>query len=163
MRILGIDPGSTRIGFGLIANKKGQQTLLKSGLLKITSSNKEKRLLELADSYKKLLEKEKPDLVAIEKLFFVKNIKTGLEVAQSRGTIIFLTAQENIPLVEYAPSEVKLNVTGSGSADKKAVAKMVKRILKTEKIKGPDDVFDALAIAITAANHVKFKSLTFSK
>ncbi len=171
MRILGIDPGSTRIGYGIIETGSSAGSLhgsstgslrvgsdlkfIKSGLLKIKSSDKEERLLELAKSYEQLLKKEKPDLAAIEKLYFVKNIKTGLEVAQSRGIIIFLTRKQKITIVEYAPSEVKLNITGYGNADKKAVAKMVKLILKTGEIKGPDDVFDALAIAITAANNQK--------
>jgi crossover junction endodeoxyribonuclease RuvC len=153
MRILGIDPGSARIGFGLIEAEGSKLELIKSGLLKIESSDKEDRLLELANSFEKLVEEEKPDLVSIEKLFFVKNIKTGMDVAQSRGIIILICKQKKVAIVEYAPSEIKMNITGSGNADKKAVAKMVKMILKTDKITGPDDVYDAIAIAITAANN----------
>ncbi|MEK7149488.1 MAG: crossover junction endodeoxyribonuclease RuvC [Patescibacteria group bacterium] len=156
MKILGIDPGTTRIGYGVISAHGSDLQYLSSGLLKIISFDKEKRLLELATEYESLLKKEKPDLVSLEKLYFVKNVKTGLEVAQSRGVIIFLTKQNKIPIVEYTPSEMKLNITGSGNADKKAVAKMVRLILKTDEIKGPDDVFDAVAIAIVAANHAKF-------
>lgn len=153
MRILGIDPGSTRIGYGLIESKGSKLELIKSGLLKIESDNKEERLLELANSFEKLLDAEKPDLVSVEKLYFVKNIKTGMDVAQSRGIIILLCRRKKVEIVEYAPSEIKMNITGSGNADKKAVAKMVKMTLKTDKITGPDDVYDAIAIAITAANN----------
>lgn len=160
MKILGIDPGSTRIGYGVIKAVSSELEYLNSGLLKISSFDKEKRLLELADSYEKILNQEKPDLVSLEKLYFVKNMKTGLEVAQSRGIIILLTKQKKIPIVEYTPSEMKLNITGSGNADKKAVAKMVKIILKTDEIKGPDDVFDAVAIAIVAANNLKFMKIS---
>ena len=160
MKILGIDPGTTRIGYGVIDAEGANLKYLSSGLLKITSSDKEKRLLELATEYEMLLKKEKPDLVSLEKLYFAKNVKTGMEVAQSRGVLIFLTKQNKIPLVEFSPSEVKMNVAGSGNADKSAVGKMVRLILKTDEIKGPDDVFDAVAIAIAAANNVKITKLT---
>ena len=156
MKILGIDPGSTRVGYGVIESNGSELKYIKSGLLKILSSDKEKRLMELADSFGELLKTENPDLVSLEKLYFVKNVKTGMEVAQSRGIIILLTKQNKTPIAEYTPSEVKLNITRSGNADKNAVAKMVKLILKTEEIKGPDDVYDAVAIAIVAANNLKF-------
>lgn len=159
MLILGLDPGSTRVGYGLIKKDNGQFRFVKSGLLKIVSKDKSERLLELEKSFRKLLEKHKPDIVALEKLYFVKNLKTGLEVAQSRGVLTLLIAQRKISLLEYTPSAVKLNVAGYGSADKKAVAKMAAKILKIDKIDGPDDVSDALAIALTAANSYKFIEL----
>ncbi|MEE8131718.1 MAG: crossover junction endodeoxyribonuclease RuvC [Candidatus Paceibacterota bacterium] len=159
MKILGIDPGSTRVGYGLIKKDGSQFRFIKSGLLKIVSKDKSHRLLELEKSFRELLEKSKPDIVAIEKLYFVKNMKTGLEVAQSRGVLTLLTVQHKISLLEYTPSEVKLNVAGYGSADKKAVAKMVAKILKIDKISGPDDISDALAVALTAANNYKFDKL----
>ena len=160
MRILGIDPGSARMGYGVIEANGSSLKLIDSGLLKIESFDKEERLLELASSFEKILEKEKPDLVSIEKLYFVKNIKTGMDVAQSRGIIIFLAKKQKVPIVEYTPSEIKMNITGNGNADKKAVEKMVKMILKigAGEIKGPDDVFDAVAIAITAANNARFEN-----
>lgn len=151
MKILGIDPGSTRAGYGLIEKDGSKLSLVASGLLDIKTVDKEQRLLELAESYEKLLKEHKPDLVSLEKLYFVKNIKTGMDVAQSRGVIIFLTKQNNVPIVEYAPSEVKLAVSGYGSADKKAVEKMVKLILNCPELKAIDDVFDALAAAIAAS------------
>lgn len=157
MLILGIDPGSTRVGYGIIKKDGNEFSFVKSGLLKIISKNKNLRLLELEKSFRKLLEQHKPDIVALEKLFFVKNLKTGLEVAQARGVLTLLAVQRKIPILEYTPSEVKLNVAGYGSADKKAVAKMVVKILKLDEINGPDDISDALAIALTAANNYKFQ------
>ena len=156
MKILGIDPGSTRAGYGLIEIKNGEYKLLKSGILKISATDKHKRLLELAHSYSVLLKKEKPDLAAFEKLFFVKNIKTGMEVAQSRGVLVLITLENKIDFVELAPSEIKLNIAGYGNADKKAVAKMAARIIGIDKIEGPDDVSDAVAIALVASFQNKF-------
>lgn len=153
MKILGIDPGTTRIGYGLIESKGNTITLLDSGLLRITATDAHLRLVDLADSYTKLLKKEKPELVSFEKLFFAKNVKTGLAVAQARGVLLYLTTKEGIPFLEFSPSEIKSNIAGYGSADKHAVATMVKRITGVAAIKGPDDVTDAIAIAIVASNH----------
>ena len=153
MIILGLDPGSVRIGYGLIEKNKNKLTLVKSGLLKIKSRDKQQRLLELEKDFSKLIKKNKPDLIAMEKLFFMKNLKTALEVAQSRGVLTLIIVKHKIPLLEFSPSEIKIAVTGYGMADKKAVAKMISLILKTGEIKGPDDVTDAVATAITAANY----------
>lgn len=158
MRILGIDPGSTRIGYGLIENQNGKEKLLMAGLLKISSQNKERRLVEAAKTYKSVLEKGKPDLVAIEKLYFVKNLKTGIEVAQTRGVLMMLTAENNVSILELTPAEIKMNITGRGNSDKKAVAQMSCRILGIEKIKGPDDVSDAVAAALSASQIYKFSN-----
>lgn len=159
MKILGIDPGTTRIGYGLIESKGNSITLLPSGLLDIAAKTTHDRLVDLATSYTALLHKEQPELVAFEKLFFAKNVTTALEVAQARGVLLYLTAQAGIPFLEFSPSEVKTSVAGHGAADKVAVATMVKRITGMKEIPGPDDVTDAIAIAITGANHAKFKHL----
>lgn len=154
MLILGLDPGSTRVGYGLIKKQRGGLKLIASGLLKINSQNKNQRLLEIEKSLSRLIKKHQPDLAAIEKLFFMKNLKTALEVAQSRGVLTLTIVKGKIPLLEFSPSEVKIAATGYGSADKQAVAKMVKKILKTNEISKIDDVSDALATAICAAHSV---------
>ncbi len=156
MKILGVDPGSQRIGYGLIEDRGGEAKLLSAGLLKISSQNKAQRLVEAAKEYKKILQKEKPDLAAIEKLYFVKNLKTGIEVAQTRGVLMMLTAENKIPFLELTPSEIKMNVAGQGNSDKKSVARMAAFILKVKKIEGPDDVSDALAAALAASLIYKF-------
>lgn len=153
MLILGLDPGSTRVGYGFIKKNKNELTLIKSGLLKVISKEKHQRLVEIEKHLLRLIKKNKPRLIAMEKLFFMKNLKTALEVAQSRGVLTLIITKYKIPLLEFSPLEIKIAVTGYGMADKKAVAKMISLILKTEEIKGVDDVTDAIAIAITAANY----------
>jgi len=149
MIILGIDPGTSRIGYGLI-NKNSKLTMLAYGTLEISNRD----LLALSLKFEKLLKKFKPELMAIEKLYFAKNTKTALNVAQAQGAIILKTLEHKIKIVEYSPNEIKQTVTGYGKADKKAVALMVKNFLHLKDLKGYDDASDALAIAITAAHHL---------
>ncbi|MEK7549023.1 MAG: crossover junction endodeoxyribonuclease RuvC [Patescibacteria group bacterium] len=158
MLILGLDPGSTRIGYGIIKKEKNDLKLVASGLLKILSKDKSQRLLEAEKSLSEILKKYSIDLAALEKLFFMKNLKTAIEVSQTRGVLTLLVVKHKIPLLEFSPSEVKIAATGYGSADKRAVAKMIGKILKTDKISKVDDISDALAIAIAAALKVKFIS-----
>lgn len=150
MKILGIDPGSTRVGYGLIKKEKNSLKFIRAGLLKITAKNKNQKLVDLEKSFSQLLKKEKPDLVALEKLYFVKNLKTALEVSQSRGVLVLVILKNKLPLIEISPSEVKLMVSGDGRASKKAVAKMVGYFLKINTAKQIDDISDALALAIAA-------------
>ena len=152
IKILGIDPGSSRTGWGLIEKQGGNLKLLDAGIIEIKTKNPNEKLFYLTRDFQKLLQKTKPKVVAVEKLFFTKNIKTGIEVAQTRGAIILEVTKYKIPIVELSPSEVKLAVTGYGLSDKKGVAKMVAKILNTEKLVGFDDASDALAIAIAATN-----------
>ncbi|MCL5004860.1 MAG: crossover junction endodeoxyribonuclease RuvC [Patescibacteria group bacterium] len=153
MLILGIDPGSTRVGYGLIKKNKNDLSLIKCGLLKIKSKDKAQRLLEIEKDFSSLIARTKPDLVILEKLFFMKNMKTALEVAQSRGVLTLLATKSKIPLLEFSPSEIKIGVTGYGRADKKAIAKMAAKILKVPEFKEIDDVTDAIAAAITGAHY----------
>ncbi len=155
MKILGVDPGSTRVGYGLIEKEGSHLRFIRAGLLKISSQDKGERLLELEKSFSRLLKKEKPDLAVLEKLYFVKNMKTALEVAQSRGVLTLTIIKYKIPLLEYTPLEIKQGVTGYGFADKESVAKMVGKILKIGKISKYDDVTDALAAAILGSNNPK--------
>ena len=148
MKILGVDPGSARVGYGIIKKEKDDLKLIKAGLLKIVSKDKNERLLQLEKSFSQLLKKERPDLAVLEKLYFMRNLKTALEVAQARGVLTLIIAKRKILLLEYTPLEIKQAVTGYGRADKKSVAKMVAKILKINKISKYDDVSDALAAAI---------------
>lgn len=150
MVILGIDPGSVRIGYGLIKKEVGGIKHLESGLFKLPPARKEDKLLALEKEIKTLIRKFQPDLGAVEKLYFTKNRKTGLEVAQARGVIIATLAKANLPFVELAPSEVKLAAAGHGQAAKSEVAKMVFLTLKLPQQRQIDDATDALAIAIAA-------------
>ena len=152
MKILGIDPGSTRVGYGVIDKEGGNLKFLRAGLLKISAKNKNQRLVDLEKSFILLLKKEKPDLVALEKLYFVKNQKTALEVGQSRGILVLIITKNKLPLIEISPSEAKSIVSGDGRASKKAVAKMVGYCLKIDTAGQIDDATDALALAIAAAS-----------
>lgn len=155
-KILGIDPGTVRIGYGLIEKRGSQLSLLKSGLLKITSSEKIERLYELEKNFQKLLKEAKPELVALEKLYFLKNQKTAFDVAEARGILLVNIYKAGVPLVEFSPPQIKSAVAGYGKADKAAVAKMAAKTLGLESIKAIDDVTDAIAIAIAASSEAVF-------
>lgn len=157
MIILGIDPGSTRAGYGVIDFFKNHILFIDGGIIKVDSKDKNKRLVELESSFEKVIKKHKPELAGIEKLYFVKNLKTGMEVAQSRGILMLLMAKQNIPIFEFTPLEVKQGITGYGTADKKAVEIMVKKTLKIKDLNQPDDVYDALAIAIITGYETRNK------
>ena len=152
MKILGIDPGTSRIGYGLIETSDGLK-LVRHGVIEPKQKSLQEKISRLSVYFRKLLDESRPDLAAIEKLFFAKNRKTAMEVAQARGAILSILLENGVPVVEYAPNEVKAQVAGYGLADKVGVAKMVKLILKIDELPGYDDASDALAIAITAANN----------
>ena len=152
MIILGIDPGSVRIGYGVIRKKQGQLIHLESGLLKLPQADYGSRLVAIEEELSKLLKKTQPSRVGLEKLFFVKNVKTALDVAQARGVIISAITRRFIPLFEVAPSEVKVAVAGDGGAPKGSVAKMVNYILDLQERRVVDDITDALAVAIAISN-----------
>lgn len=163
MKILGIDPGTTRIGYGLIKSSGGDFRSVRHGILEITPGGSVPKLLELGKRFEALLKKLKPEAVAIEKLYFSNNQKTAIAVAEARGVLRFITGRLGLPLLEYGPQEVKLALTNNGRADKTAVKMMVCRTLNLKDIKGPDDVADALAIAITGAAHARMRLLTQKK
>lgn len=153
MRVLGIDPGYAIVGYGAIDFTKNRFAVLtygaittKAGLLFST------RLEEIYNDMLVLLEKTKPDAIAIEKLFFNTNTTTAMDVAHARGVILLAAKQKGVPVYEYTPPQVKSAVTGYGMAEKKQVMEMTKNILSLEKIPKPDDTADALAIAICHAH-----------
>ncbi|HQA95951.1 MAG TPA: crossover junction endodeoxyribonuclease RuvC [Candidatus Colwellbacteria bacterium] len=150
LKVLGIDPGSHRIGFGLV-EKSGRELSAKDyGVIEFKSGETSDRLVLLEKEMEKLIEKTKPSIVAVERLYFSQNRTTGMMVAESRGIIMLSAKKANIPTVEYDPTTVKLRVTGYGLSDKKAVMKMVKILLNLQNFNGIDDASDALAIAIVA-------------
>ncbi len=151
MTILGIDPGTSRIGYGVIKKERGALMFLDAGILKVKNKNPQHALLEIKNGLASLVKKWRPDVLAVEKLYFSKNQKTAMEVAQARGVILLAGLEARIEIKEYAPNEIKSGVAGYGFADKKAIAKMVNLILRTPRLKIIDDASDALAIAIFAA------------
>ena len=147
MIILGIDPGTVRMGYGLI-EKGGSLKLVSYGVLGSTNKNQVDRLHYIGTELKKLIKKYKPDVMGVEKVYFSKNKKTALSVAESRGVVLFVAGSLGVPVLEFTPSDIKRVVSGDGSCDKKTLTKVVAITLGEKEIKGPDDASDALAIAI---------------
>jgi crossover junction endodeoxyribonuclease RuvC len=152
MIILGIDPGTSRIGYGLVRKEGGKLKHLESGLVKFPENDQREKLVILEEEIKKVIDEHKPDRVGVEKLYFTKNKKTALSVAEARGVILNTIIKSGTPFFEIGPGEVKLAVTGDGRATKAAVAKMVNYFLELGSRKVVDDVSDALAIAIAVSN-----------
>lgn len=152
MRILGIDPGIATIGFGLIAADKGNTSMLSYGAITTPAGlSLSKRLYQIDRDMEDLIGQLKPDVIAVEELFFNTNITTGIAVAHGRGVLLCAAERCGIPLYEYTPSQVKLAVTGYGKAEKRQVMDMTRRLLKLSAVPKPDDAADALALALCHA------------
>ena len=149
MRILGIDPGVATIGFGLVEADRTGARLLQYGVITTPPGIPlSSRLCQISRDMVQLLEQFKPDEIAVEELFFSKNITTGIAVAHGRGVILLEVERSGVPVFEYTPMQVKQAVAGYGGADKRQVMLMTQRLLKMPEIPRPDDAADALAIAI---------------
>jgi len=156
MIILGIDPGTAITGYGIIKFRGGKMKVLCSGQINTSKdTNHEIRLKEIYNAVTKLINEHKPDVLAVEKLFFFKNAKTLIPVSQSRGIILLAGAKKKIPIYEFTPLQVKMEITGYGRADKKEVQNKVTEILGLDEIPKPDDIADALGIALTCANFLE--------
>lgn len=153
--ILGIDPGIADTGWGVI-EKQGQKiTMLDCGSISTPAKTEFiERLNTLHQELSAIIKKYKPEAVSVEELFFCKNVKTALVVGQARGVVLMTIAQNNLPIFEFTPLQVKQALTSYGKADKKQVGAMVKVMLNLKSIPKPDDAADALAIAITCCNSV---------
>ncbi len=149
MLVLGIDPGTAITGYGLVEWREGKERLVKSGVI-ITSSCMEMpmRLCKINRDLDILIKEFKPDAMAIEQLFFHRNSKTVITVAQARGVAIMTAACLGVQVAEYTPLQVKQAVVGYGNAEKRQVQLMVQRILSMSQLPKPDDAADALAVAI---------------
>ena len=151
MIILGIDPGTARIGYSLLCKKENTGVdLITYGCLELPNKKQAERLVEISRLISNLIAQYHPKVLAIEKLFFTKNAKTALSVAEARGVIINAAASLNLEVLEFTPLEVKVAVTGYGKAEKKEIQKMVCLLLNLKKIPQPDDASDAIAIGLTA-------------
>jgi len=149
MIILGIDPGVATIGFGVIRAERQKNTLLRYGVITTPAGLPlSSRLLQISNDMDELIDTFKPDEIAVEELFFSKNITTGIAVAHGRGVILLAAEKKGIPIFEYTPMQVKQAVAGYGGADKRQVMLMTQRLLGMKEVPRPDDAADALAIAI---------------
>ncbi|MDP2837725.1 MAG: crossover junction endodeoxyribonuclease RuvC [Candidatus Moranbacteria bacterium] len=160
MRILGIDPGTATVGWGIIDIAGGKTISVAFGHISTSKEHSpEKRLAEIAHDLTAIVKKYQPGEAAIEELFFFKNQKTVIAVAQARGCIVLTLDQLCVNISGYTPLEVKQALTNYGRADKTQVQLMVKAILKLKSIPKPDDVADALAIALCHASRRKMESV----
>lgn len=155
MKILGIDPGSTSMGFAVLDEKNGQLTVIDYGTTAIKATSLVDKLMLLADQLEEILLKHKPTVAGVEKLFLARNKKTAFEVSHARGVILLTLARAGVAVHEITPNEVKVAVTNYGGADKQMIAKMVKAILKIENLRGDDNAADALAVGIATAGLMK--------
>ena len=160
LRVLGIDPGTATIGWGIVEEKNGKLEALAYGHIATSpKKSEEARLLEIAEDLQKIISCHKPREASVEKLFFFKNQKTVMGVSQGRGAILLTLAQNKVKIAGYTPLEVKQAITGYGRAEKKQIQFMTKEILGLERVPKPDDTADALALAICHLNSRKLKGL----
>ncbi len=148
MIILGIDPGTTRIGFGVIEANNNSLRCLDYGILSVADKNSSNIYTNIVNQVSELIKKHGPDIAAIERLFFFKNQKTVISVSQMRGAIMYALESNNLPIQEFTPLQVKMAVANYGRAEKKQIQTMIRLILKLKNEVKPDDAADALAIAI---------------
>ena len=152
MRIIGIDPGLARVGYGIIEVSKDKKVLLDCGVIETSKKQKEEyRLYEIFKDLNELINLWNPNIAAVEKFFFYKS-STTISVVQARGVIMMVLASKKIQVSEYSPAQIKLTIAGTGKASKKEVIEAVMYNLKLEKPPKPDDSADALAIALTKLN-----------
>jgi len=153
MLILGIDPGTALIGIGLV-NYQNKKLFLKGYQCIKTDprASTAERLNDLFDQLNRVIKKFRPDLIAVEDIFFFKNLKTAVKVSQARGVILLAAAQQKIKVCEFTPLQVKQALTGYGRAEKHQIQQMVKAIFRLNEIPRPDDAADAIAVAICCAH-----------
>ena len=155
-RILGIDPGFGRIGFGVVEKREGKIQAVCYGCIETNAKRSfVERLEEMQQELRHLLKKYRPSVVVVEDLFFYKNITTAIKVSQARGVILLTLKQAGIKIIEITPLQLKQAMTGYGRAEKSQVQKMVQLELKIKKKIKPDDAADALALAIAGVNWLK--------
>ncbi len=154
MRVLALDPGYDRLGIAVLEHTDTKESLIYSTCIQTNSSDSlSDRLLIVGEAISQALSVYNPDAVALETLFFNKNIKTAIGVAQVRGIIIFLAKKAGCRVYEFGPQEIKVAVTGYGKSDKSGVIDMVKRLIPSAPTKALDDEYDAIAVGITALAH----------
>lgn len=155
MRIIGIDPGMAIVGYCIIDINDNENLLITSGSIQTCKTkNESARLLEIYNDISTIIEKYNPEVASIEKLFFFKNAKTVMPVAQARGVILMAIEQFNVPIYEYTPMVVKQVITGYGRATKDEVGRIVEMSIKYEKLPKLDDTIDSIAIALCHARSI---------
>lgn len=157
MRILGIDPGTGILGFGVIdVSAKGKITMVDAGVIRTPVNQPDSdRLFTIYEELEQIIAANKPQVLSVEKLFFSQNVTTAMSVSQARGVVLLLGKQHSLELHEYTPQQIKQAITGYGKADKKQMQEMVRILLGLQDVPKPDDCADALAAAICYSMHGK--------
>lgn len=154
---MGIDPGTGIVGFGVVEAAVGKFKMVDAGVIRTPAKHPDSyRLNIIYDELSGIIKQSKPDMLAVEKLFFAQNVTTAMSVSQARGVILLCAEQNDLPVFEYTPQQVKQGVVGYGKAGKSQVQEMVKTILRLNEVPKPDDCADALAVAITHGMTGKF-------
>jgi len=157
MRIMGIDPGTGILGFGVIEATGRSVQLVDAGVIRTPVHEDDAvRLLTIYYELTDIIVQTKPQLMSVEKLFFARNVTTAMTVAQARGVVLLCAMQAQLQIFEYTPMQIKQAITGYGKADKKQMQEMVRILLKLKEIPKPDDAADALAAALTHASSANF-------
>jgi len=150
MRIIGIDPGTGILGFGIIEVNGRKAVLVDAGVIRTPVKQDDAiRLQVIYDELNDIIADTKPDMMSVEKLFFARNVTTAITVAQARGVVLLTAQQAGLKLYEYTPLQIKQTITGYGKADKHQMQEMVKVLLKLDEVPKPDDCADAIAAALT--------------
>src|SRR6266404_9086063 len=158
MRIIGIDPGTGILGFGIIEVQKNKNILVDAGVIRTPVKEDDAvRLQTIYDEISDIIAQTKPAEMAVEKLFFAQNVTTAMTVAQARGVILMAGKQAGLNIAEYVPLKIKQALTGYGRAEKKQMQEMVRVLLGLKEVPKPDDCADALAAALTHSSQVKVK------
>ncbi len=156
MRILGIDPGTGILGFGVIDVIRGKPTLVDAGVIRTSSKDGDaERLQTIFEELTTIIAETKPTEMSVEKLFFAQNVTTAMTVSQARGVVLLAGKQAGLNIHEYTPLQIKQALTGYGRAEKQQIQEMVRVILQLKEIPKPDDCADALAAAITHSMTVR--------
>jgi len=155
MIVLGIDPGTTRIGWALLRANKTNIKPIAYGCWETSKETQGQRLIKIAKNLNSLIKKHQPSIVAIEKVFFFKNAKTVMSISEAIGVIIFTIEKNRLPYIELTPLEIKSNLIGYGRADKEDVQKTIQCFFSLKIMPKPDDIADALAIALAGINKIK--------
>lgn len=152
MKLLGIDPGTAIVGFGVIETDHRTHHLVDAGVIRTPAKQADEiRLHTIYTNLEEIITTHNPDIMVVEKLFFAKNVTTAMTVSQARGVILVVATIHGVPIVEYTPLQIKQALTGYGRADKNQIQQMVKVLLALQEIPKPDDCADALAAALTHA------------
>jgi crossover junction endodeoxyribonuclease RuvC len=157
-RILGIDPGTGILGFGVIdVDSRGKAVLIDGGVIRTPAHQPDSdRLITIYDELHEIITELKPTVMSVEKLFFAQNVTTAMSVSQARGVVLLCGKQHGLELYEYTPLQIKQAITGYGKADKKQIQEMVRVILGLAEVPKPDDAADAIACALTCAQSVRY-------